>query len=140
MGKFKTKAIVAESWISLGERRNALRVLFYEELITVDRSIQFLISAQDAEINSGKLLEMVNALASGALDEDELVLLGYKIFQRGFSPGRVMQFTDVLLRTIKAIYVWDWMPEIEEAWKDVLGRASNIVQNSTRRHHFASVK
>lgn len=140
MGKFKTNMIVAASWKSLGERRNALRVLFYEDLIAVDPTIQLIFSAEDADKHGGKLLDMTDALASGVLDEEDLVLLGHRIFHSGFDYGRIAEFTEVMFHSIKSIYVWDWTPEINDAWSDVLWRASAIVQNSNRRRHMASIR
>lgn len=140
MGKFKTNTIVADSWSALGWRRNALRVLFYEDLLFLDPSLKLFHSAQDAEKLGNKLLDTIDALASGMLDEDQLEQIGNNIYLSGLSPWRIEQFTEVLRGSIKDIYCRDWSPDIELAWNDVLRRASAIVQTANRRRHFGLVQ
>lgn len=125
--------LVSVSWFRLHARRQALPRIYYADLRAADPSIQLIYSFEDVETHEDAFVDFMDSMVSEMQSFDSLVQLGYWLIRNGFSRSLVEQFTEILLASLKTLYGQDWTSGIEEAWIDVLGKASFIIQGADQR-------
>ncbi len=133
--QYRANTIVSVSWFRLKNRRQALPRIYYADLRAADPSIQLIYAFEDVEVHEDAFVDFMDSMVSGFQSCDSLVQLGSLLIRNGFSRSLVEQFTEILLASLKKLYGQDWTFGIEEAWIDVLGKASFIIQKADQRRH-----
>ncbi len=122
--------LVQKSWQSVAAIAPAAAKLFYDNLFTIDPSLQPLFKG-DMQVQGGKLMNMIG-IAVAKLDNlpvliPTLQMLGKRHSGYGVQDAHYATVGEALLATLKTGLGEAFTPAVEQAWSSVYGLIASVM-------------